>query len=107
VLGDSWGSALGIMLVQRYPELFYAYIGTGQMVDFVENDSLERDLAIQAARERGDAATVQRLEGFGPPPYPHPASELRALDSATWQTMQRWYTSGYEQFSSMLQAPEL
>ena len=32
VLGESWGSALGIWLVQRYPEDFHAFIGTGQMV---------------------------------------------------------------------------
>jgi hypothetical protein len=38
VLGESWGSALGIWLVQRYPELFHAFIGTGQMVAFLEND---------------------------------------------------------------------
>jgi hypothetical protein len=28
VLGESWGSALGIWLVQRYPELFHAFICT-------------------------------------------------------------------------------
>ena len=40
VLGESWGSALGIMLVQRFPELFHAFIGTGQMVAFLENDRM-------------------------------------------------------------------
>ena len=38
VLGESWGSALGVWMVQRNPELFHAFIGTGQMVAFLEND---------------------------------------------------------------------
>jgi pimeloyl-ACP methyl ester carboxylesterase len=36
VLGESWGNALGIMLVRRYPELFHAFIGTGQAGVFDE-----------------------------------------------------------------------
>jgi pimeloyl-ACP methyl ester carboxylesterase len=69
VLGESWGSALGILLVQRYPELFHAFIGTGQMVAFLENDLMCYDFALNWARERGDAAKVAKLAEQGPPPY--------------------------------------
>ena len=69
LLGESWGSALGILLVQRYPELFHAFAGTGQMVAFLENDQICYEWALQWARERGDTGKVQRLIGQGPPPY--------------------------------------
>ena len=69
VLGESWGSALGIMLVQRYPDLFHAFIGTGQMVAFLETDQICYDFAMQLARERGDTAKVKKLIQQGPPPY--------------------------------------
>ncbi len=69
VLGESWGSVLGIWLVQRYPELYYAFIGTGQMVAFKENDVLCYEFALQWARERGDTAKVDQLLRLGPPPY--------------------------------------
>ena len=69
VLGESWGSALGILLVQRYPELFHAFIGTGQMVAFLENDEMCYDFALGWARERGDAGKVAKLTRQGPPPY--------------------------------------
>ncbi len=69
VLGESWGSALGILLVQRYPELFHAFIGTGQMVAFLENDLMCYDFALNWARERGDAKKVDALTRQGPPPY--------------------------------------
>ncbi len=47
VLGESWGSALGVMLVQRYPELFHAFAGAAQMVDFLETDLFCYDFAIE------------------------------------------------------------
>ena len=69
VLGESWGSALGIMLVQRYPELFHAFIGTGQMVAFLENDRMCYDFALDWARERGDTGKIEKLTQQGQPPY--------------------------------------
>lgn len=69
VLGESWGSVLGVMLVQRYPELFHALIGTGQMVAFLENDQRCYDFAMKWAQERGDTGKVAALTRQGPPPY--------------------------------------
>ncbi|MCB0072381.1 MAG: alpha/beta fold hydrolase, partial [Caldilineaceae bacterium] len=69
VLGESWGSALGIMLVQRYPELFHAHVGTAQMVDFLETDRVDYEFALEWAKERGDTRKVAQLEAQGPPPY--------------------------------------
>jgi hypothetical protein len=59
-LGDSRGSALGIMLVQHHPELFHAFIGTGQMVVFLQNDLRQYEMAAR------DVATSAR-----PVPAPH------------------------------------
>jgi pimeloyl-ACP methyl ester carboxylesterase len=69
VLGESWGSALGIWMVEREPEAFHAFIGTGQMVAFLETDLLCYDFAMQWARERGDTEKIARLQEQGPPPY--------------------------------------
>lgn len=69
LLGESWGSALGIMLVQHYPELFHAHIGTAQMVDFLETDLICYDFALDWAHERGDQQKVAQLQAQGPPPY--------------------------------------
>ncbi len=69
LLGESWGSALGIMVVQRYPELFHAFVGTAQMVAFLENDLICYDFALRLAAERGDTKQVEKLKQQGPPPY--------------------------------------
>ena len=65
LLGESWGSALGIMVVQRYPELFHAFIGTGQMVAFLENDLICYDFALRLAQKRGDTKQVEKLKQQG------------------------------------------
>lgn len=69
VLGESWGSALGILLVQRYPELFSAFIGTGQMVAFAETEVRDYELSLKMAKEQGDTKLVEKLKKQGLPPY--------------------------------------
>lgn len=69
VMGLSWGTIVGTKLMHQYPELFYAYLGTGQMVNTTENDVLGYELAIRVAAERGDTHTADALRRNGPPPY--------------------------------------
>ncbi len=81
LVGESWGSALGILMVQRYPELFHAFAGTGQMVAFTENDQICYDFALNWAKERSDTEKVDKLVKQGPPPY---YDKGIALEQATY-----------------------
>lgn len=69
LVGESWGSALGVLLAARYPESYHAMVGTGQMVDFLETERIDYEKAMELARERGDAEKLNQLEQNGPPPY--------------------------------------
>ena len=69
VFGESWGSILGIWLVQQHPELYHALVTTGQMVAPVENDIEMYDFALQRATELGNTDAVETLRRNGPPPY--------------------------------------
>ncbi|MBX3084428.1 MAG: alpha/beta hydrolase [Anaerolineae bacterium] len=69
VYGVSWTSIVGIWLVQQHPDLYYAYIGNGQMINTTENDVMGYEFAIQYLTERGDTAGVEQLRRNGPPPY--------------------------------------
>jgi pimeloyl-ACP methyl ester carboxylesterase len=69
VFGESWGSILGVRLVQEHPDLFHALISTGQVVDPVENDTEMYEFAIQLYREQGNMDAVEALRRNGPPPY--------------------------------------
>jgi pimeloyl-ACP methyl ester carboxylesterase len=69
IYGVSWTSILGIWLVQEYPDLYYAYIGNGQMVNVIRDDVMGYELALKYSVERGDAKMVETLQRNGPPPY--------------------------------------
>jgi len=69
LFGESGGTVIGVKLVQRYPELYAAWIGTGQRTIVHEDDVMGYEFALRYAAEHGDAATVQTLRQNGPPPY--------------------------------------
>lgn len=69
ILGESWGTVLGIWLVQRSPDMYHAFVGAAQMVSFLETDSYCYNLALQTAFGKGDFKKVGTLMRQGPPPY--------------------------------------
>ena len=69
VYGVSWSSIIGIKLVQQHPELFYAYISNGQMVNTTENDILGYEFALEYLTKKGATQTLEALRRNGPPPY--------------------------------------
>ena len=69
LMGESWGSTLGVLAVQRQPELYFAWIGSGQMVSQRETDiRLYQDVLALAGRN-GDLETAKKMRIFGKPPY--------------------------------------
>ncbi|WP_158319546.1 alpha/beta fold hydrolase [Actinoplanes xinjiangensis] len=69
VVGNSWGTILGVLAVQRHPELYRAFVGTGQMVDPRETDRLFYADTLAWARRTGDTTLAETLTASGPPPY--------------------------------------
>lgn len=69
LIGESWGSALGIFLIARYPESYHAFIGTGQMIDFAETERIDYYKALELAEENENTKLVKKLLANGEPPY--------------------------------------
>lgn len=69
LIGESWGSALGIFLVDFFPESYHALIGTGQMIDFAETERMDYAKAMEIAKDKGDTSLIRRLTANGEPPY--------------------------------------
>lgn len=72
LMGHSWGTIIGVRAVQERPDLFHAYIGTGQMVNVRETDQTIYRMLLDHASESGDAAYTQELTDLGEPPYDGP-----------------------------------
>jgi pimeloyl-ACP methyl ester carboxylesterase len=94
LLGWSWGSALGIHMVRARPDLFAAYVGTGQIVSGREGEALAYTRVLTKARDRRDRPAIEELEQIGPPPY----------DSLAKLGTQRKWAAMYEINRSMLLA---
>ena len=72
LMGGSWGSALGMQIVQTRSDLFFAYIGTAQIVSQKQNLDASYAKTIAKARAAGDQQTVKTLEEIGSPPWLNP-----------------------------------
>jgi proline iminopeptidase len=68
VVGHSWGSAVGLMVAAKRPDLLYAYIGMGQLIDARANERLGFEWTLDAARKEGNAEAVKALEALRPYP---------------------------------------
>lgn len=69
IAGHSWGSVIGLLAVQKRPDLFYAYTGVAQKVNAAENDSMGYDIVLNGAGKKGDDDVVRQLINQGRPPY--------------------------------------
>jgi pimeloyl-ACP methyl ester carboxylesterase len=69
LVGNSWGSLLGVLAAQQHPELYAAFVGSGQMVDVRATDRLYYQDTLAWARRTGNTGVEKQLTGNGPPPY--------------------------------------
>ncbi len=62
LVGHSWGSALGIVLVHKYPEHFHAYVGIGQAVHLSEGEKISYEFVLKTAKEQNNKKAIKHLE---------------------------------------------
>jgi pimeloyl-ACP methyl ester carboxylesterase len=67
LLGHSWGSILGIHMIARRPNLFAAYVGTGQVVNL--DRQFAADYSGLLKRASGNQEAEHDLLSIGPPPW--------------------------------------
>jgi pimeloyl-ACP methyl ester carboxylesterase len=69
VVGHSFGSILGLLMVKARPELFYAFVGTGQVADPAKAYTVAYADLLRKAKALGDTRAIRELRDVGPPPY--------------------------------------
>ena len=69
IVAHSFGSILGLRMAKARPDLFYAYVGTGQVADGTKNYSVAYDALLKKARAMDDQRAIAELIRVGPPPY--------------------------------------
>jgi pimeloyl-ACP methyl ester carboxylesterase len=69
LVAHSFGSVLALRMVQARPDLFYAYVGTGQVADETKNYAVAYNALLKKARTVGNQRALDELTEVGPPPY--------------------------------------
>lgn len=69
LVAHSFGSVIALQMVQQRPDLFYAYVGTGQAADETRNYAVAYDALVQKAQTLGNTRALAELKRVGPPPY--------------------------------------
>jgi proline iminopeptidase len=84
LLGHSWGSIVGLSVAMKRPDLLYAYVGMGQVIDFRENETVGFDWTLAQARAGHNAQAIRELEEIEP--YPGTGT----FDIAKMTTERKW-----------------
>jgi proline iminopeptidase len=69
MLGESWGTTLGVLAVQQQPNLYYAWLGSGQMVSQRETDKQLYQDVLDLAKQTGNEKLAVKMRSYGEPPY--------------------------------------
>jgi proline iminopeptidase len=84
LLGHSWGSLVGVLAVHRRPDLYAAFVSTGQISTFADGQRVAHEFAVAEAQRRGHTAAASALASTAPPPY------RNAAGLASWMQCVHW-----------------
>jgi len=88
LVGQSAGSALGLKVAQRRPDLYYAFVGTAQMVSVTRSaEWQEKQINVPATHDAAEMKTLHQWAITSPPdqPYLKRMTDFMARpDAAAW-----------------------
>ena len=80
LMAHSFGTIVGLRLAQRQPDWFYAYVGTGQFIDFQASEAAGFAATLADARAAKNGQAIEDLTRIAPFP---PCRATAAIDAAT------------------------
>ncbi len=90
VIGHSWGTIVGTELITRYPALYSAYVGIGQVVNPQKGEALSYQFVLGKAMETGNRKAITELKQIDSPFY------LTVENNKNWysqlMTERKWLT---------------
>ena len=81
LVGESWGSIVGIYMAHERPDLIYAYVGVAQMVNWQEDLFAGYSHVLDMARVADNQEAITALTALGTPPW-HSVSK--------WPVYRKW-----------------
>lgn len=84
LMGHSWGTVVGMKAALARPDLFYAYVGIGQVINTRTNERLAFEYGLEQARRTHNEKAIKELESIAPYPGNEPITRERIIIARTW-----------------------
>ncbi|MGG7606947.1 alpha/beta fold hydrolase [Massilia sp. BKSP1R2A-1] len=84
LMGHSWGTVVGMQAALERPDLFYAYVGIGQVLNVRENERISFDYAFERAKRENNAQAVKEMAAIAPYPGDQPITRERIIIARKW-----------------------
>ncbi|MEO8748840.1 MAG: alpha/beta fold hydrolase, partial [Allobranchiibius sp.] len=90
----SWGTVIATKAVLARPDLFTAYLGVGQVVNFRAAEQSSFDWVLQEAHRHRDEHAIQELQSLMPYPGEGPLDAQKLITQRRWVTTYGGYAAG-------------
>ncbi|TGE28738.1 alpha/beta fold hydrolase [Hymenobacter metallicola] len=84
LMGHSWGTVVGMHAALQRPDLFYAYVGIGQVINAQDNERLSFAYALDRATRENNLEALRQLRSIAPYPGQQPITRERIIIARTW-----------------------
>ncbi|MCT2409839.1 alpha/beta hydrolase [Chryseobacterium antibioticum] len=84
LVGHSWGTIISMKAALKRPDLFYAYVGIGQIINTRDNERLSVDYATKEAKRLKNNEALKELASIAPYPGNQPITRERIIIARKW-----------------------
>jgi pimeloyl-ACP methyl ester carboxylesterase len=84
LVGHSWGTIVGMKAALKRPDLFYAYVGIGQVISTRENERISFEYAMARAKAESNQEALRDLASIAPYPGSQPITRERIIVARKW-----------------------
>lgn len=85
IVGHSFGTILGMLLSQIYPQDYFAFAGVGQVVDIIANEQYSYNYALDMAKINKNTIAINELKNVG-----YPNDDGKYLDDLGYDITMKW-----------------
>ncbi|MDR6548197.1 pimeloyl-ACP methyl ester carboxylesterase [Chryseobacterium rhizosphaerae] len=107
LIGHSWGTIISMRAGLKRPDLFYAYVGIGQVINTKDNERLSVDFAVKEATRLKNEEALKELASIAPYPGTTPITRKRIIIARKWPQYYGGLTAFRNNSRYFFQAPLL
>ncbi|TGD80456.1 alpha/beta fold hydrolase [Hymenobacter wooponensis] len=107
LVGHSWGTIVSMHAALQRPDLFYAYVGIGQVINAQDNERVSFEYALKRATAEHNEEALRELRSIAPYPGSQPTTRERIIIARKWPQYYGGLAANRSEFKYYFNAPLL